>query len=274
MFYYIKFYARFIFLSAILLLVALLFYHIANFQESVVMEFGGYTIYTKQNVVIFLFLAFCYLGFKTFSILIGLNSFFISLKYKFSEKIEAFKAYFNFKQKKEAELLEEIANLRKKRLYKKALRITSENYAISEKLLFWHFFMLLKLGRRREFIKLFRARPTGFAVKLFTLVYLKNSIGFLKIIKIKRLYLQNPDNQVFTYIYANSLFTRGHVKKAQGILMNFINNKRILMTDIYASYLMNMLAIKIEKQLNGADAENFILDYKENIETYYEKTKK
>ena len=69
-----------------------------------------------------------------------------------------------------------------------------------------------------------------------------------------------------------NLFERGHLKRSQIILMNFLNNKRILMVDIHCSYLMNLLAIRLEKALNGGD--DFTLNYKEDIEKYYDKQRR
>lgn len=272
MFYYVKFYIKYIFIAVLLLLLCGVFYQIYTFKAPVVISGESFQIHTSQNVVIFLFLAFCYLGVKIFSFLIGINSFLISFKYKFFDKMEVVKSYFNFKQKTEGDILKEIAHLKRRHLYKPALRVTSENYRLSEKILKQHFIMLLKLGKRREFYRLFLSHPSGISIKLFTLFYLRKKFKLIRIFKTRSLYFQNPDSQVFTYIYAKSLFERRHFRKSQIILMNFLNNKRILMIDIHCSYLMNLLAIRLEKALNGGD--DFTLNYKEDIEKYNEKRRK
>ena len=268
MFYYVKFYIKYIFISVLLLLLCGVFYQIYTFKAPVVISTGSFQIHTSQNVIIFLFLVFCYLGVKFFSFLIGINSFLISFKYKFFDKMEVVKSYFNFKQKTEGDILREIHHLKRRHLYKPAFRLTSENYRLSEKILKQHFIMLLKLGRRREFYRLFLAHPSGISIKLFTLFYLRRKFKLARIFKIRSIYNQNPDSQVFTYIYAKSLFDRGYLKKSRIILMNFLNNKRILMLDIHCSYLMNLLAIRLEKVLNGGD--DFTLNYKEDIEKYHD----
>lgn len=271
MIYYLKFYTKYLLISIILLFICALFYQIYTFQTPVIISTQNFQIHTSQNIVMFLFLLFCYLGVKVFSFLIGMNSFLISFKYRFFDKMEAIKAYFNFKQKKETDILQEIKSLKKKHFYKGAFRVTSEYYMTSEKILKQHFIIMLKLGKRRDFYRMFATHPSGISIKLLTLIYFKNTFKLIKLWKIRNLYFNNPDNQVFTYIYAKSLFSRGHINKANTILMNFLNNKRILMVDLYCSYLMNLLAIKIEKRKNGGD--DFTLTYKENIEKYYEKQK-
>lgn len=272
MFYYIKFYLKYIFISIFLLLLCALFYQIYTFKTPVVITTKGFEIHTSQNIVIFLFLIFCYLGVKIFAFMIDINSFLVSFKYRFFDKMEIIKSYFHFKQKTEQDILAEVKQLKKRHLYKPALRLTYEHYRQSEKILRQYFIMLLKLGKRREFYRLFLAHPSGISIKLFTMIYLKKTLKILKILKIRSIYMNNPDNQIFTYIYANSLAQRGHFKKSQIILMNFLNNKRILMVDIHCSYLMNLLAIKLEKSLSGSD--DFTLKYKEDIDKYYEnKTK-
>jgi hypothetical protein len=188
--------------------------------------------------------------------------------------MEIIKSYFNFKRKSETELIKEITFFKKKKLYRSALKITSENFTLSGKLFFWHLFFLLKLGKRAEFLRIFSTHTSGLSIRLFTLVYLKKKLKFFKIMLVRRLFFENPDSQVFTYIYANSLYERKYFRKSQIILLNFLNNKKILMSDVYCSYLMNLLAIKLERAINGVGAEDFTLSYKDNIEMYHEKTKK
>lgn len=273
MFYYIKVYTRYIIFLSLLFLVSLIFYEISKIKSDVTFTFYDYTIYTKANVLISILMLSVFLLFKIFGIVLSINSWFISFRYNFFEKLEAAKSFFNFRQKTSGIIMKDILAFKRRKMYKAALRMTSENYLLSDKFLFWHLFFLLKLGRRREFFRMFKAKPCGRAIKLFLQIYLKNKFKITKRWLIRKYYLENPDNQVFNYIYAKTLFERGAFKKSKIILMNFLYNKQILMTDFYCSYLMNLLAIKIERSLNGEAANDFILDYQENIDKYYESKK-
>jgi hypothetical protein len=274
MFYYLKFYIKYTFIALLLFLFAVVFYEIYQYQNPVYLEVGKYTIYTKQNIIIFGLILLIYILFKFFRLLITLNNFFVNFKYRLYEKTSTLKSYFNFKQKTESDVLKEIILLKRKKLFRQALKVTTEYYFPSDKLFFWHLFLLLKLGKRRDFLKSFTSRPIGMGIPLFQKIFLKKISKIRQILMIKNLFLSNPDNQVFTFIYSDFLFKRGYVKKAHIVLMNFINNKRILMTDIHCSYLMNLLAIKIERALGGEHANDFTLNYKDNIQTYYEKKKR
>jgi hypothetical protein len=274
MLYYIKFYTKYIFFSLTLLILCVIFYQISTFRNEVTFTIGDYKIFTKQNVLIFLFMGFYYIVFKVFKFLIFINYYIISIKYTFLDKLEILKSYLSRKQKSEYALINEILDLKRKRLYRQALKLTSENFTLSGKILFWHLFFLLKLGKRNEFLRLFSNHPSGLSIRLFKVGYLNKKLPFLRGFFLRNLYHSNLDSQVITYIYADYLFHKGNVKKAGEILTNFLKHKKILMSDIYCSYLMNMLAIKIERNISGEMAEDFILDYKENIETYNESKKK
>jgi hypothetical protein len=274
MFYYIKFYTKYVIFTLFLITLSILFYQISEFKQDVSFSFGGYKVFVRQNFLIFAVILAFYILFKIFSVIFAIKNFFLSLKYVFFEKLEVIKSYFNIKQKSEVTIINDILNLKRRHLYRLALKTTSENFTLSSKLLFWHLFFLLKLGKRRDFIKLFSSHPSALSIRLFTVGYLNKKLPFFRGFFLRKLYYATPDNQVMTYIYANYLFKKGAIKKSQEILMNFIKNKKILMSDIYCSYLMNTLAIKIERSINGENAEDFILDYKENIDTYNASKKK
>lgn len=274
MFYYIRIYIRYIILLLLLFSISLFFFQISKIDGDVMISVLDYTIYTKQNVLVLSFFIFCLISIKFFGLLLNINSSLISFKYKLFEKIEVLKAFFNFKQKTTPAIIKDILHLKRKRLFKVALRVTTENYLLSDKILFWHLFFLLKLGRRREFFRIFTYKPSGRSVRLFMDIYLKKKFKFLRGFLIRKYYFENLDNQVFTYMYALYLFRNGKVKKSRIILMNFLQNKQILMVDFYCSYLMNLLAIKIERALNGSLSDDFTISYSENINKYYESTKK
>lgn len=270
MLYYVGIYIKYVTWLVLVFLVSLISYKISAIDHQVSFAFAHYTLYTKQSVLIAIFLLSGFCVIKFFSLVLRLNFYLTSLGIRFSGKVEALKSFFGSNNKTSHDILTDILSLKRKKLYRDAFRITSQNYLVSDKILFWHSFFLLKLGRKREFIRIFKTRPCGRAVKLFLRIYLKNKFRLTKLFLIRRYYVQNPDSQVFTYIYAMSLFERGYIKKSQNILMNFLHNKQILMTDLYCSYLMNLLAIKIEKQLNSESVADFTINYKENIGRYHE----
>jgi hypothetical protein len=274
MLYHIKFYIKYLFYIVFLLALCLALYQIALLQEALSFKVLDYKVFTSQNVFFFCILGALYFIFKVFRIVFSINNFFISLKYKVADKIEIFKSHFNIKQKTEDAIVKEILHFKRKGLYKMGLRLTAENLAFSSKILFWHLFFLLKLGKKKEFLKAFLSHPAGNCIRVFKICYLNKKLPFFRGMFVRELYFKNLDNQIITYIYADYLFSKNKIEKAETILMNFIKNKKILMSDVYCSFLMNSLAIKIEKAFNGEKAEDFILEYKENIDTYNEKKKK
>ncbi len=266
-----KAFLGYIFYGFLILLLGALLYQVSLLNNEVSFDLWGFVVYTTEGVLLAILIVFGYLLFKSISVLFKAKYWLLNIKQKISNALSAFKK--SSVKISEADILHQIYELKLKKSYKQGLKLTTEYLNFSYKIIFWHLFFLLKLKQNKEFLNLFLQKQCGDGIKLFTLIYLKTRFSPFKSRFLKNLYLENTDSQVCNYIYSSHLFKKGKFKEAKVILNDFLVNKKILMTDIKTSLYMNILAIKIEKAIWGEGANAFILEYEENIQSYYAKKK-
>ena len=261
---------KYFFYGVFFLLLGVVLYQISIIEGDASFQILNYVIYTQTSVLFSIFLILFYFLIKLFLFLSDIKILFYKIRFNISNKIQNFKSKASFN---EAEALNKILKFKINGQYKDGLKFTSSNLYASPKCFFWNLFFLLKLKKDKEFFKLFMQKPSGVAIRMFNLIYLPRNIKFFKTFFLKRLYFKNLHNQVIAYIYANYLFSNHKVKEAKIVLNQFLNEKKIFMTDEFCSYLMNLLAIKIEYALEGVSSQDFISYYQDNIEFYHGKKK-
>ncbi|MFT4967805.1 MAG: hypothetical protein ACI9CD_000818 [Candidatus Deianiraeaceae bacterium] len=175
--------------------------------------------------------------------------------------------FFTKAKKEEKNLLMRIKIMRKESKFKEALQLTVNNYQNSNKILFQHLFILLKLKRTRAFLKTFKHYQCGKVIPLF-FALIDGRAQWRKNLLISRLYKANPSNDVITYIYVKNLLDRKIYKKSYNLTQDFINNKFIFFREQYTFYLFNKLALKLEN-IEPDGNTDFAVEYIENIKNYH-----
>lgn len=211
-----------------------------------------------------------------FVLLVAISSIFVFVLLRFVHKLFKraffivdlmyFINRFALKDRDQDNILKRIITLRRQKQYKKALVLTQSNIQNSNEILFQHLLLLIKLKRHSEFIRTFKKYQCGKAISLF-ISQVQGWSLWRRSLFIKRLYRQNPNNDVFAYIYARNLEENNKNEEAYQIVKDFINHKAVFFRDGYTFYLFNKLALKLEMIESGGSTD-FAGQYIENINNY------
>ena len=271
MYQYIKASFRSITILFFISLATYAFYELSLTDTNVSLNIYGAQFYTTQNFLILVTLLVYYFIFKLFGFILRIYKFFIELKIYIhtvgSDVLYGVSRFFRLTKTKEYNIISKILYLKRKKLYRKALAITSENYMISKDILLIHFILLLKLGKKSAFLSVFSQCPAGKAIPIFERIYLSSRSDWRRNLLAKSLYESNKNSQIFTYIYCHNLYKNAKYIAAFSVLSSFMRENRIFMEDAYCTYKMSLLAIHLENKISGSS--DFAQEYIENINNYH-----
>jgi hypothetical protein len=250
----------------------LMVYAISRLSGNLRFEIFDYQIYSTQKAFISGILLFiCFFVVFLFYLLrlfLTINKMAKFLLFKLK--------HFNQNQKKflktEKEIITEIMLHKKNKQYKDGLACTGKYLYFNSKCFYWHLYFLLKNKKYKDFLVLFKSKPSSRFLKFFTLFYIPKKV-FFKERFLQNLYIQNPNSDAFGYLYAKFLFLKKKLSLSRAVLVFFTDRGSFLIQDPKYGFLINSLMIEVETALNGNVSEGCLFNYIENIEFYNDKQK-